>query len=215
MGGPVPRPGAVTIYWRWSQQVLVPHSRRISAKIILIRFWKAHIFLVFGTLQWLYPVSHPPATFFFQFSNPLYLFNIFFSSWYCYPYFLPLLCFSPVPLSLHLPGPSSSPLMQDWSVHILVFLPLKFIWSVCCIMGIVSFWANIHVLVSTYHVCSFVTGLPHSGWYFLVLPICLQISWSHCFNHCVLLHCVYVHFLYPFFCWGASFFFFQSSGHYK
>jgi hypothetical protein len=33
-------------------------------------------------------------------------------------------------------------------------------------LGIQSFWANIH-LVSTYHVCSFVTGLPHSE-YFLV-----------------------------------------------
>jgi hypothetical protein len=35
--------------------------------------------------------------------------------------------------------------------------------------------------VSAYHVCSFVTGLTHSEWYFLVLSICLRISWSHCF----------------------------------
>jgi hypothetical protein len=34
--------------------------------------------------------------------------------------------------------------------------------------------------VSTCHVCSFVTELPHSGWYFLDPPICLWISWSHC-----------------------------------
>ena len=34
--------------------------------------------------------------------------------------------------------------------------------------------------VSAYHVCSFVTGLPQSGWYFLVPSICLSISWS-CF----------------------------------
>jgi hypothetical protein len=32
-----------------------------------------------------------------------------------------------------------------------------------CILGILSFWANIHLLVSAYHVCSFVIGLPHSG----------------------------------------------------
>jgi hypothetical protein len=30
-----------------------------------------------------------------------------------------------------------------------------------CIMGIVSFGANIHLSVSEYHVCSFVSGLPH------------------------------------------------------
>jgi hypothetical protein len=28
---------------------------------------------------------------------------------------------------------------------------------------ILSFWANIHLSVSAYHVCSFVFGLPHSG----------------------------------------------------
>jgi hypothetical protein len=57
---------------------------------------------------------------------------------------------------------------------------LSFIWSVSCIMGILSSFPNIHLYISTYYVCSFVTRLPHSGWYFLV-PICLGISWSHCF----------------------------------
>jgi hypothetical protein len=28
---------------------------------------------------------------------------------------------------------------------------------------ILSFWANIHISVSAYHVCSFVIGLPQSG----------------------------------------------------
>jgi hypothetical protein len=62
-------------------------------------------------------------------------------------------------------------------------LCLCFTWSVSCIMGIVSFWASIHFLVSAYHVCSFVIGLPHWGWYFLVPPICweFQEQWSHCF----------------------------------
>jgi hypothetical protein len=32
-----------------------------------------------------------------------------------------------------------------------------------CILGILSFWANIHLSVSAYHVSSFVIGLPHSG----------------------------------------------------
>jgi hypothetical protein len=40
---------------------------------------------------------------------------------------------------------------------------LSFKWSVNCILGILSFWTNIHLSVSAYHVCSFVTGLHHSG----------------------------------------------------
>jgi hypothetical protein len=48
---------------------------------------------------------------------------------------------------------------------------LNFMWSVNCILGIPSLWDNIHLSV-----CSFVTGLPHSGCYFLVPSICLRIS---------------------------------------
>jgi hypothetical protein len=37
-----------------------------------------------------------------------------------------------------------------------------------CILGSLSFWVNIHLSVSAYHMCSFVIGLPHSqssiGW---------------------------------------------------
>jgi hypothetical protein len=40
---------------------------------------------------------------------------------------------------------------------------LSFMFSVNCILGILSFWANIHLSVSAYHVSSFVIGLPHSG----------------------------------------------------
>jgi hypothetical protein len=40
---------------------------------------------------------------------------------------------------------------------------LSYMWSVNCILGILSFGANIYLSVSAYHVCSFVTGLPHSG----------------------------------------------------
>jgi hypothetical protein len=35
---------------------------------------------------------------------------------------------------------------------------LKFLCFANCILGILSFWANIHLSVSAYHVCSFVTG---------------------------------------------------------
>ena len=40
---------------------------------------------------------------------------------------------------------------------------LSFMCFANCILGILSFWANIHLSVSAYHVCSFVIGLPHSG----------------------------------------------------
>jgi hypothetical protein len=40
---------------------------------------------------------------------------------------------------------------------------LSFMCFANCILGILSFWANIHLSVSVYHVCSFVIELPHSG----------------------------------------------------
>ena len=52
---------------------------------------------------------------------------------------------------------------------------LSFMWSVNCILGIPSFGANMHLSVSAYHLCSFVTWLPYLGWYFLVPSICLRI----------------------------------------
>jgi hypothetical protein len=39
---------------------------------------------------------------------------------------------------------------------------LSFMCFANCILGIISFWANIHLSVSAYHLCSFVIGLPHS-----------------------------------------------------
>jgi hypothetical protein len=39
---------------------------------------------------------------------------------------------------------------------------LSFMYFVNCILGILSFWADIHLSVSEYHVCSLVIGLPHS-----------------------------------------------------
>jgi hypothetical protein len=38
------------------------------------------------------------------------------------------------------------------------FFFLNFMWSLNYISGIASFWANIHLSVSGYHVCSFVIG---------------------------------------------------------
>jgi hypothetical protein len=39
---------------------------------------------------------------------------------------------------------------------------LSFMSFVNCILGIASFWANIHLSVSTYHVNYFMTGMPDS-----------------------------------------------------
>ena len=81
-----------------------------------------------------------------------------------------------------------------------------------CILGIWSFGANRQLSVSTHLWCSFVTGLPHLGWYFLVPLTCLRISLIHCSNSWVVLYYVNVpHFLCPFLCWRA-YGFFPASG---
>jgi hypothetical protein len=40
---------------------------------------------------------------------------------------------------------------------------LSFMCFVSCILGILCFWTNIHLSISTYHMSSFVIGLSHSG----------------------------------------------------
>ena len=40
---------------------------------------------------------------------------------------------------------------------------LSFMCFANCILGTLSFWANIHLSLDTYHVCSFVIGLPNLG----------------------------------------------------
>ena len=47
---------------------------------------------------------------------------------------------------------------KDRRIHTLVFLRLSFMCFENCILGILSFWADIHLSVSAYHVCSFVIG---------------------------------------------------------
>ena len=63
------------------------------------------------------------------------------------------------------------------NVHTLVFILLEFhvLQIVSYILGILSFWANIHLSVSTYHVRTFVIRLPHSGWCLPGPSICLGI----------------------------------------
>jgi hypothetical protein len=53
---------------------------------------------------------------------------------------------------------------------------LSFMCFANCILDILSFWSNIHLSVSAYHVCYFVIWLPHSGRYPPDASICLRIS---------------------------------------
>jgi hypothetical protein len=71
------------------------------------------------------------------------------------------------------------PSKKDWSIHTLVFL-LE-LHMVCELNLVYSELLNIHLSMITCHACSFVTELPHSGWYFQIPSICLWIWWSHCF----------------------------------
>ena len=80
------------------------------------------------------------------------------------------------PVSILLPLLRRTEATTRWSSFFLGFM-----WAVDCILGIPRYWANIHLSVSAYCVCSFVTGLPHSRSYFLVPSIWVRISWSHCF----------------------------------
>ena len=58
---------------------------------------------------------------------------------------------------------------------------LSFVCFAICILGIPRFCANIPLWASTCHMCSFVIGLPYSGWYPTDPSICLKISWIHSF----------------------------------
>jgi hypothetical protein len=73
-----------------------------------------------------------------------------------------------------------TPSRKDWSIHIWVFLLPWASYGLWIEFSV--FWA--FGLISTYqcayHVCSFVNGLPHSGWYFQIPYICLRILWNHC-----------------------------------
>jgi hypothetical protein len=111
------------------------------------------------------------------------------------------LYFSPIPSNTWSCTPFSSLPDHSFSLPLeIIFVPLSMnedtcwssffldsIWFVGYIAGILNFLANIHLSMSTYHVCSFVSRLPYSGWYFLVPSICLQISWSYPENQITLL----------------------------
>ena len=81
------------------------------------------------------------------------------SLWMIHPFILAPKFVSVTPfMGILFPILRRSEVSTRWSSFFLIFLCFA-----NCILGILSFWANIHISVSTYHVSSFVTGLPHSG----------------------------------------------------
>jgi len=162
VGGLILQLGAVPIYWRWPVQILSPFvwvflviSCGESLEPLLPGFWD---FLVAATT----------VIYFFPFSWPSVLLS------HPCPNLIPPPSFPSPPLSLpcrFFPLPPVIilfPLLRrtDASTLWSSFF-LSCIWFVGCIMGILSFWANSHLSVSAYCVCSFVSGLSHSGWYVL------------------------------------------------
>lgn len=94
---------------------------------------------------------------------------------------------------------------QYITIHFgLSLLPILY-GAVDCSMVIIYFTANIHSLVSTYHVCFSVSGIPYSGWFFILIPpVAFKIPDVIDFNSWVMLHCGNVpHFLCPLCGWGA------------
>jgi hypothetical protein len=51
-----------------------------------------------------------------------------------------------------------------------------------CILGILGFWANIHLSMSAYQVTSFVIGLPHSGDVLQIHPFAQEFNKFIVFN---------------------------------
>jgi hypothetical protein len=69
---------------------------------------------------------------------------------------------------------------SDWESNTLpwTLLVIRFLgglWIVVCLFF--TLWLISISGVSIYHACLFQSGLPYSGWYFLVPFICLKISW--------------------------------------
>jgi hypothetical protein len=81
------------------------------------------------------------------------------SLWMVYPFFLAPNFVSVTPSTgILFPILRRNEVSTRWSSFFLIFLCFA-----NCILGILSFWANIHLPMSAYEVTSFVIGLPHSG----------------------------------------------------
>ena len=128
----------------------------ISANVILVGSWEPLGFLASGipspTATYLRSLCTSPLSFPTQDPAPLFSLPL--------PHFLPYPSHPLPPVIILFPLLSRTGTSKLWSSFFLGFM-----WSVSRIMGILNifFMANIHLSVSTSHVCSFVTGLPHTG----------------------------------------------------
>jgi hypothetical protein len=173
--GPTLQLEVIPNFWIWTLQVLSPLCWAFQLMSSLLDpgslFLSWHLAFFGGYPQ--FPIPHC--------YTPLFNFLTLCTSPPSPPIPHPVPLFPPLPL-FFLPSPSHPlppmvilcPLLGRteastlWSSFF-----LSFIWSVSCIMGIPSFLSKIHLSVSTYHMCSFESRLPHSGWYFQVPYICL------------------------------------------
>jgi hypothetical protein len=81
------------------------------------------------------------------------------SLWMVFPSILAPKFISVTPfMGILFPNLRRSDLLTLWSSFF-----FSFMWSVNCMLDILSLWVNIHLSVREYHVCSFVIWLPHSG----------------------------------------------------
>ena len=79
------------------------------------------------------------------------------SLWMVYPFVLATNFVSVTPfMGILFPNLRRNEVSILWSYFFLIFL-----YFAICILGILSFWANIHLSVSEYLMTSFVIGLPH------------------------------------------------------
>jgi hypothetical protein len=81
------------------------------------------------------------------------------SLWMVHPFILAQNYFSVTPsMGILFPVLQRNEVSTHWSSFFLIFLCFA-----NCILGILGFWANMHLSMSAYQVISFVIGLPHSG----------------------------------------------------
>jgi hypothetical protein len=133
----------------------------ISANVIPVGSWDTLAFLASGTFWLLVPVSRSPLLHTsVQFPDCLHISSTppTPNSAPFPPIFLPSPSHPLLPLSILFSLLSRTEVSTLWSSFL-----LSFICFVSCIVEIPRSLPNIHLSVSTYHVCSFVTELYHLG----------------------------------------------------
>ena len=150
VNGHIPQLGAISLYWMWSLQVIFP---------LCWAFWLMTSPL--GPESLPHPLIKGNFKWFLLFQTPLCCTFPFIPGsglLSCLPSHLILSSFFPFPFTLISPyiwlsWLFFSPSKWEWGKHTWSFFPLSLICSETCIKGILNFFVNIHLLVSTYHAC--------------------------------------------------------------